>query len=97
MCKIVPKLSKMHQEIHKKSLRFTLAENNSKTQKAIKILMVMAFLVGVISLIFALLNAYKTYVVIVAFLLVYITFLCLTILQLWQTRKKIKEKLNELI
>lgn len=96
MCKIVPKLSKMHQEIHKKSLRFTLAENSSKTQKAVKLLMSMAFLVGLISLIFTLLDIRKTYVIIIAILLVYIAFLCYTILQLWQTRKKIKQKLNKL-
>lgn len=96
MCRIVPKLSKMHQEIHKKSLQYTLAENNSKAHKAIKLLMAIAFLVGIISFIFALLDTNIVYALVIAVLLVCIAFLCYTILQLWKTRKKIKQKLRKL-
>lgn len=86
----------MHQEIHKKSLQFTLIENNSKTQKAITVLMLVSFLVGMVLLIFSIIHTSILFTIVIAGLLLCIVALSYKIIQLRKTRKRIQQKLKTL-
>ena len=96
MRRIAPRLSKMHQEIHKKSLLYTLRENKVKVKNATKILVVFTLITIVFLLVFALTNITKWYAAAIIIFSSYILHLCYKIFALWQTHKKIKQKLKTL-
>lgn len=86
----------MHQEIHQKSLRFTLTENKLKLKKAVITLMSLCFFISTLFFVFVLYFTNAVYALVVVFVLIYTAFLIYTILQLWQTQKKITKKLKKM-
>lgn len=86
----------MHQEIHKKSLIYTLRENKNKTKKTIKILLGFMLTIIAFLLVYAFTNITQWYAIAIIVFSGYILHLCYTIFRLWQTHKKIKQKINTL-
>lgn len=95
MCKIVTKLSKMHQEIHKKSLLYTLQENKSKEKKTTRLLLFFMLLVAIFLLFLAFYTA-EWYALVFIIISISLTIFCFSIFKFWSTQKKIKDELNKL-
>ena len=96
MLKIVSELSKMHQEIHKKSLQFTLLENNLKVKKAREKLIAITLIISALLILFAIFYANTWYTVSIITINTYVIYLIYRIKKLIQIRYKINQKLKSL-
>jgi len=86
----------METAVHKKSLIYTLQENKVKVKKATKILLPLTLVSIVLLLVYAFTNITQWYAIAIIVFSGYVLHLCYTIFTLWQTHKKIKEKLKTL-
>lgn len=86
----------MQGEIHKNSLQFSLQENKSKVKKATKVLLVFTLVAIAFLLVYAFTNINQWYSIAIIFFNSYVLHLCYKIFTLWQTHKKIKQKLKSL-
>lgn len=86
----------MNTTIRKKSLYYSLKENKIKVKKATKWLILFSLLINLVLLISAITFLNKEYVYVIVFLSGITIYLCYTIFTLWQTHKKIKQKIKTL-
>ena len=86
----------MHQKIHKQSLKITLLENRVKVKTLTKNLMGISVLICIALLVLSINQKTKSVLFIAILISVYIIYACYQILNLWNTRKKIKTKLKTL-
>lgn len=92
--KIASKSDVMLQEVHKKSLLYTLKENKYKVKKATKNLLLFTLVFIAFLLVIAYQNITQWYAFILIFTCLYVGYLCYHIFSLWRKHKKIKEKIK---
>lgn len=86
----------MHQEIHKKSLLYTLKENRIKVKTFTKYLIVFSISVCIILLLLSIKQETQTYLFITIPIVIYILYASYKIVSIWQIHKKIKQKIKSL-
>ena len=86
----------METTVRKKSLIYTLQEIKVKVKSATKILLVFTLSSVAFLLVFAFTNITQWYAIAIIFFCGYVIYLCYKIFSLWQTHKKIKEKIKTL-
>lgn len=84
----------MQGEIHKNSLQFSLRENREKVKSATKVLLVFTLVAIAFLLVLAFTNINQWYAIAILLFSSYVLYLCYKIFTLWQTHKKIKQKLK---
>lgn len=85
----------METAVHKKSLIYTLQENKAKVKNTTKVLLVFTIVATAFLLVYAFTNISQWYSTAIILFSSYVLHLCYKIFALWQTHKKIKEKLNK--
>lgn len=80
--------------IRKKSLYYSLQENRTKIQQTTKRLILFTILISLILIMIAFKSVNNIYFYVLLTIPVYAFYLCVTIYNLWNTRKKIKQKLK---
>ena len=84
----------MSTTIRKKSLYYSLQENRTKIQQTTKRLILFTILISLILIMIAFKSVNNIYFYVLLTIPVYAFYLCVTIYNLWNTRKKIKQKLK---
>ena len=87
-------MRKMPTTIRKKSLYYSLQENRTKIQQTTKRLILFTILISLILIMIAFKSVNNIYFYVLLTIPVYAFYLCVTIYNLWNTRKKIKQKLK---
>lgn len=93
---IVPELRKMHQEIHKKSLHFTLLENKAKILELTKILMILSIVICMSLIIISIIKKSIISLLFVVPISIYTVYACLKLKSLLEKQKKIKESIKKI-
>lgn len=93
---IVPELRKMHQEIHKKSLHFTLLENKAKILELTKALMTLLIAICLSLIIISIIKKSIISLLFVIPISAYTIYASIKLKSLLKKQKKIKESIKKI-